>query len=97
MHFTMKNFSIFTQISTDLLFIFQKINDEQYNSSTQSLALLLHNSMFTMLKDVRFYSHYQFYKYYFNINPLSDSVHSKSHTRLSTLILLVQLNLYSKQ
>ena len=31
------------------------------------------------------------------INPLPDSVHSKSHTRLSTLILSVQLNLYSKQ
>ena len=31
------------------------------------------------------------------LNSLPDSVHSKSHTRLPTLILLVQLNLYSKQ
>ena len=31
------------------------------------------------------------------VNPLPDSVHSKSHTRLSALILSVQLNLYSKQ
>ena len=32
-----------------------------------------------------------------SFNPLPDHVHLKSHTRLSTLILSVQLILYSRQ